>query len=142
MFGDVIDGCFTPTAAGLMLDDWWHKLASKFEGILELDEFIVMPNHAHGIIWLNDPVGAASRGLPAPNAVSLPTVLDWYKTMTTNAYIRGVRADGWARFERRLWQRGYYEHVVRDDDDLNRIRQYIIDNPTRWSEDEEHPDAR
>ena len=86
-----------------------------------------------------DAVGAAPRGRPA---VSLPAVLDWYKTMTTNAYIRGVRNDRWPPFEKRVWQRGYHEHVVRDDDDLNRIRQYIIDNPVRWSEDEEHPDAR
>jgi REP element-mobilizing transposase RayT len=125
-----------------MLDEWWQRLSAKFEEAVELDEFIVMPNHVHGIIWLvpgSDTVGAAPRG--RPNAVSLPEVLDWYKTMTTNAYIRGVREHGWTPFAKRVWQRGYYEHVVRDDADLNRIRQYIIDNPTRWSEDEENPDA-
>ena len=142
LFGDVSDGSFTPTAAGVMLDEWWQKLPAKFEGAFELDEFIVMPNHVHGIIWLIEPAGAALCGRPAPNSISLPTILDWYKTMTTNAYIRGVREQGWPSFAKRVWQRGYYEHVVRDDDDLNRIRQYIIDNPTRWSEDEEHPDAR
>lgn len=142
LFGDVTDGRFTPTAGGAIPKEWWQKLASKFEGIVELDEFVVMPNHVHGIIWLVpaiDPVGAAPRG--HPNSVSLPEVLDWYKTMTTNAYIRGVREHGWPPFAKRVWQRGYYEHVVRDDADLNRIRQYIIDNPARWSEDEEHPDA-
>lgn len=145
LFGDVIDGAVAPTDAGRMLEGWWHKLVTKFERAVELDEFVVMPNHIHGIIGLTKAaavVGAAPSGCPAPSAVSLPTVVGWYKTMTTNAYVRGVRDAGWPLFAKRLWQRGYYEHVVRDDDDLNRIRQYIIDNPARWSEDEEHPDAQ
>jgi REP element-mobilizing transposase RayT len=53
--------------------------------------------------------------------------------MTTNAYIRGVRDDGWPSFDGRLWQRNYYEHVVRDGADLARIRAYIERNPARWA---------
>jgi putative transposase len=53
--------------------------------------------------------------------------------MTTNAYIHGVRDHAWPPFDRRLWQRNYYEHIVRDAADLPRIRAYIERNPARWS---------
>ncbi len=56
-------------------------------------------------------------------------VLQWFKTMSTNEYIRGVKQRGWMPFPGKLWQRNYYEHIVRNESELNRIRQYIIDNP-------------
>ena len=59
--------------------------------------------------------------------------------MTTNEYIRGVKAASWPSFNGRLWQRNYYEHVIREDCSLNRIRQYILDNPARWAFDRGKP---
>lgn len=59
--------------------------------------------------------------------------------MTTVTYVRGVKQNGRQPFARRLWHRNYYEHIVRDKDDLNRIRLYIADNPARWDEDWENP---
>ena len=69
---------------------------------------------------------------------SLPDIVQWFKTMTTNAYIRGVKELSWPPFPGRLWQRNYYEHVVRNEDDLNRLRLYIQDNPRKWLEDENY----
>jgi REP element-mobilizing transposase RayT len=66
-------------------------------------------------------------------------VVGWFKTMTTNAYIRGVKQSGWAPFDKRLWQRNYYEHIIRSEDSLRRIREYIATNPVRWAEDAENP---
>jgi REP element-mobilizing transposase RayT len=60
--------------------------------------------------------------------------------MTTNAYIHRVRTNEWQLFVKTLWQRNYYEHIIRNEDELNRIRQYIIDNPIKWSLDQENPD--
>ncbi len=62
----------------------------------------------------------------------IPGIIQWFKTMTTNEYIRGVRNAGWRPFDRRLWQRNYYEHIVRQDGSIDRIRKYIDDNPARW----------
>jgi REP element-mobilizing transposase RayT len=114
-----------------MLRSFWGKLSNKFP-MVQSDEFVIMPNHIHGIIMIT--VGATPRGCP-----NLGGIVDWYKTMTTNAYIKGVKKNQWAGFNGRLWQRNYYEHVIRDEEDLNRIRQYIIDNPIKWDEDEENP---
>ena len=68
-------------------------------------------------------------------------MVQWFKTTTTNAYIRGVRQDGWQPFPGRLWQRDYYERVIRNERELNAIREYIVRNPAHWEEDSEYPDA-
>ena len=69
-------------------------------------------------------------------APSLPMVMDWFKTMSTNEYIRGVKAGDYPRFEKRLWQRNYYEHVIRCETELYEVRKYIEENPLKWREDE------
>ena len=71
----------------------------------------------------------------------LPTIIQWFKTMTTNEYMRGVKTFGWSAFRGHLWQRNYYEHIIRSEDSLNRIRQYIVDNPALWDSDRENPTA-
>ena len=90
---------------------------------------VVDPNRA-----ATDDVRADLRVRPG---VSLPTVKQWFKTMTTNEYIRGVKQYGWRPFRGKLWQRNYYEHIIRDQIDLNRVRQYIIRNPLNWEENRE-----
>jgi putative transposase len=82
----------------------------------------------------NDRTGAHA-GAP------LPKIVQWFKTMTTNAYIHGVKTCGWPAFHDRLWQRSFYEHVIRNEESLNPIRQYIVDNPARWEFDRENPNA-
>ena len=62
--------------------------------------------------------------------------------MTTNDYIRGVKQRGWVSFPGKLWQRNYHEHIIRDEDELSRIRAYIINNPLQWELDRENPAAR
>jgi len=71
--------------------------------------------------------------------MSLPDVLHRFKTLTTKKYTDGVKQSGWTPFSGRLWQRNYYEHIIRDEESLNRIRQYILDNPARWAFDPENP---
>ena len=65
-----------------------------------------------------------------------------FKSLTTNAYIRGVREQGWARFDGRLWQRNFFERIIRNERQLNALRQYIVDNPTNWARDAENPDMK
>jgi len=133
--------------AGEAITRWWLELKRKFTTI-ETDEFIVMSNHCHGIIVIVDPTVGADLCVGPPNdrtdahaGAPLPTIVQWFKTMTTNEYIRGVKTLGWPSFRGQLWQRSYYEHVIRNADSLNRIRQYIIDNPVRWEFDRENPAA-
>ena len=71
--------------------------------------------------------------------MSLGDVVHRFKTMTTKRYSDGVKSSGWPSFRGRLWQRNYFEHVIRDDSSLDRIRRYIAQNPARWDVDEENP---
>jgi REP element-mobilizing transposase RayT len=69
-------------------------------------------------------------------------IVQGFKSETTDAYIRGVKEQGWPRFPGKLWHRNYYEHIIRNEDEPNRIREYICNNPLRWPYDAENPDRR
>jgi putative transposase len=65
----------------------------------------------------------------------LHRVIQWFKTMTTNEYIRGVKTLGWQPFNGKLWQRNYYEHIIRNEQSYQTISEYIINNPAKWNDD-------
>ena len=132
LFGDVVDEELRLNDAGEMAESVWAALPRRFPAV-RLDAFVVMPNHIHGIITI-DQSDAGSR-------VTLGDVISAYKSVTTVEYTRGVAGHGWPRSRGRLWQRNYYEHIIRDDRSLERIRAYILDNPARWPTDPENPSA-
>jgi len=130
LFGDIAGTEMRLNGAGRMVACWWNRLPEKFR-FVAVDEFVVMPNHIHGIV-----MNQATATPEGPAA--LGQIVAWFKTMTTNAYIRGVTDDGWRSFDGRLWQRNYYEHIIRSEDDLNHIREYIAMNPAKWAADREN----
>ena len=132
LFGDVVDEEMRLNAAGEMAESVWAALPRRFPAV-RVDAFVVMPNHIHGIITIDQS--------DADKRVTLGDVISAYKSVTTVEYTRGVAAHGWPRFQGRLWQRNYYEHIIRDDRSLERIRAYILDNPARWPTDPENPSA-
>jgi putative transposase len=122
LFGGIADGAVLLNDAGTMVLDWWNALSDRFPCVL-LNDYVLMPDHLHGIVVLQKFAG---------QPVALGTVIQWFKTMTTNAYIRGVRNGRWQPFEWHVWQRNYYERIVRSDEEMTRIRHYIDTNPQRW----------
>lgn len=84
---------------------------------------VIMPNHFHCIIKKED------------TNSSLIEIFHWFKTMTTNEYIRGVKQLGWPRFDGKLWQRGYWDHIIRDQKTYENISEYIFHNPLNWKSD-------
>ena len=74
--------------------------------------------------------------LGAHTGSPLSMVVRWFKTMSTNEYIRGVNELGWLSFDRKLWQRNYYEHIIRNDTSLQAITHYIANNPAQWQDDD------
>jgi len=141
--GEVLNDEMVLTDAGRLVEKWWLKLPDKFPNI-ELDYYVVMPNHFHGIISI---VGAdpcvCPDNLTGEHAGSpLQSIMQWFKTMSTNEYIRGVKQLGWMPFNRKFWQRSYYEHIIRNEKELNRIREYIQNNPLKWELDRENPESK
>ena len=102
-----------------MVDLWLWKLEENYQHVV-LDAYIVMPDPIHFILIKTE-----------KDEIPLSRMMTWLKTMTTNAYIKGVRNNGWLPFEKRMWQRNYFEHIVRNDRDLNEKREYIINNPLK-----------
>jgi REP element-mobilizing transposase RayT len=155
LFGEIDQNAMNLNPAGQMIEKWWLELSHKFPAV-EIDAFTVMPNHFHGIVVIADhaeadvrtDVGAALRVGPAMNLlspakpVSLPAIVQWFKTMTTNEYIRGVKTSAWTPFPGKLWQRNYHEHIVRNEEDLAAIRRYIDNNPQQWALDDENPERQ
>ncbi len=140
LFGDILKEKMVLNEAGEMIKKWWVETRNKFKNI-ELDEFVIMPNHFQGIVNI---VGADLRVCPENlgEHVGSPLhrIVQWFKTMTTNEYIRNVHNNMWKPFLKRLWQRNYYEHVIRNEDELNKIRYYIQTNPLKWHLDRENPE--
>lgn len=127
LFGSISSGEIKLNAAGNIIAKWYYKLESKFTAI-KCHDVVIMPNHFHCVIEIISNEG----GHADP---PLPVIIQWFKTMTTNDYIKGVKNNGWATFDRRLWQRNYYEHVIRNEESYSAIAEYIQTNPAKWRED-------
>lgn len=121
LFGTVVGGQMQRNGAGDMVADALRATTRLVEATL--DEYVVMPDHLHFIVVL-----------PGTDA-SLPDVVPRYKTWTTRRYRAGVASSGWRPYSRHLWQRGYYDRVIRSDTELDALRDYIRDNPARWHHD-------
>ncbi len=143
LLGEIIHGEMRLNQAGCMVERWWNKLESNFP-TLKTDFYVIMPNHFHGIALIAENTSSALPACPqgAHMGAPLQKILQWFKTMTTNEYIHGVKEHGWPQFQGSLWQRSFYDHVIRDEASLNRIREYISTNPLRWDLDRENPRSR
>jgi REP element-mobilizing transposase RayT len=193
VLGEITDGVMEVSPAGAMVQTVREELPCAYPGV-EIDAFVVMPNHVHDIVYLlpdeseririsgeddgnggqgqalgpaptrigaageavlgGDGVGATPCGCPCPQKpapygsdlanddaprLSLPDVVHRFKSLTTARYRAGVRNLGWEPFPGRFWQRNYYETVIRNQDDLDRYRRYIDENPIRWPSDRHNP---
>jgi putative transposase len=131
LLGDVVDGVMHLSQAGIEADRWWHEVSTKFPSA-EIERYAFMPNHLHAVVVLE--VGSSQRP-------SLSQVIQWFKTMSTSAYFRGVKKHGWPGVRGTLWQRSFYERVIRNQADLEQVAEYISNNPAKWTEDVENPAA-
>jgi len=149
LFGEVVNKEIVLSKFGLVAKQQWEKLPKRFPNI-ELGVYMIMPNHMHGIIVitdgrgtaenLNDLDGESSRRAPTheqfqkPVAGSIPTIIRSYKSAVSYRINLMRGTDGVP-----VWQRNYYEHVIRDEKDLRNKTDYIDANPLLWDEDDENP---
>lgn len=128
LLGRVVDSVFLPSAAGAMVQSEWEALSGRFAGA-SWDMSCVMPNHFHALIGLGIDQDFES------NRVSISSVMQAFKSITTVKYGTGVRQHGWPSYGGRLWHTGFHDYIVREERDLDRIRDYIESNPAMWNED-------
>jgi putative transposase len=140
VLGEIIRNEMHLTRIGEIVEECWEDIPKHFSNAV-LDEFVIMPNHVHGVVIL---VGARhavpqleippsdEERFGKPVCGSLSTIIRSFKSAASNR----IHSEGYSAF---AWQRNYYEHIIRDGNDLDRIRKYIADNVTKWSEDKENP---
>jgi len=156
LLGEVVDAVMRPSEFGQVVSRYWMRIPVHVAHV-ELDEWVVMPNHIHGIIMITgrgeaspEGVSSADRLTPGEGRLreqdvgrdaspllrsgSLGAIVGNFKSVTTRRVNR-MRGTPGVPF----WQRNYWEHIIRNDQSLHRIRAYIRDNPARWDADRLHP---
>lgn len=139
LFGQIVVDGMQLNPYGQSVQTEWMR-SQTLRSNVALDTFVVMPNHFHGVIVANEKDGTARRaptteGYARPVEGSIPTIVRAFKSAVTKG-INEMRKTPGAT----VWQRGYYEHVVRNEDELNKIREYIANNPMQWALDRENPE--
>jgi REP element-mobilizing transposase RayT len=119
LFGEIIDGIMRANDAGLLAQNEWKRLSIRFPGMYT-DDFVVMPDHIHGIIALESVIEKSRR---------LGTIIGAYKSTVTRL-INGLHHTPGAP----VWQRNYFEHIISNEKDFNKIQTYIEENPSKWGE--------
>ncbi|TRZ53070.1 transposase [bacterium] len=138
LFGEIIANEMSLNNFGMIARDEWIKSAA-IRSEIELDEFVVMPNHFHGIVVIHgrgDRPVAPTEQCPGPQPKSIGALVAGFKSAVTK-HINEIRTTPGLP----VWQRNYYEHIVRDDKELNGIREYINNNPMNWETDDEFAGA-
>jgi len=137
LLGSVVSDNIVLSPIGEVVAAAWHAIPRHFPTV-ELGAFIVMPNHVHGILVLRDVGAKHASPLHLPprgtSPGSLAAILQSFKSAASRGVNQQQGTPG-----RKLWQRGFYDHVIRDDEELNRLRRCIEDNLLRWALDEENP---
>ena len=137
LFGEIVNGEMRMNELGRVAHSVWKEIPAHFPQV-ETDAWVVMPNHVHGILLIAHNARATHasplRPSSGPPKRSLGAIVGSYKSAVSKRINQSCRTPGVP-----LWQRSYYDHVIRNDADLNRIRQYIAENPARWHEDHENP---
>ena len=158
LFGTIVGDDMKLNDAGRMIQTIW-KTMPKHLPVVQIDEFVVMPNHFHGILIIEPDSDSDVRLIPGHFAEkcayenqgehkvrpygtdedSLGRVIQVFKSLTTLGYAKGVICRSWPRFPGKLWQRNYYDRVIRNGNEFGRARDYLANNPVKWALDRENP---
>ncbi len=117
------DLCVVPSVQNEIIHRWLKETENKFD--LKIDKYIIMPNHLHMIVTITE--RHAGR--------SLQDIMRWFKTMTVNEYIKRVKEGTLQPFDKKLWQKSYHDHIIRNEKDYQKIWEYIDTNAVRWEND-------
>jgi len=116
---------------GKIIDTQWQDIPNQFDGI-ELDQYIIMPNHMHGILIINKRAQASG----APTA-QLGQIIRSFKSKCVINCLKYIQTNN-LNLSAKIWQRNYHDHIIRNNKSLQKAREYIINNPANWAEDEEN----
>ena len=130
---DVVGGaaCLHPVKVklskiGKIINKQWNNIGTTYDGV-ELDQYVIMPNHIHGIVIIHD------------QNTTINKIIRSFKSKSTMEYLKYIKRNN-MNISVKIWQQSFHDHIIRNERSLDRIRQYISTNPATWAEDEENPD--
>ena len=123
------------STCGQIIERQWLDLPNQFDH-LELDEYVIMPNHVHGILILNNRTPAGLRA-QASSARTISHIIRSFKSRSAMEYLQFIKANN-LNVSGKIWQRSFHDHIIRNERSLNAIRKYILDNPINWEQDIEN----
>ena len=141
LFWEINNGVMRLNEYGRIVEKEWFRTGNIRINV-DLDEFVIMPNHLHGILLINNRMNALrrgvlqyapARGLRSPSQ-TIGAIIRGFKSAATKSINLSRRTPG-----RPLWQRNYFEHVIKNENELFGIREYIRGNPLQWNMDEDNP---
>ncbi|KPL19229.1 MAG: transposase [candidate division Zixibacteria bacterium SM23_81] len=138
LFGRVREGHVCLNRLGLLVKRYWRWLPLRYSYV-KLDKWVIMPNHLHGIVVIADENVCRGGSRTAPTAVvprrkALGRLIGAFKTASTKEINKIIKTPG-----RPIWQRNFYDHVIRSETELRLIREYIVNNPLKWELDRNNP---
>ena len=134
LFGEIVNGEMVLNDFGKIVSKKWQWMETQYEYV-ELDAWILMPNHLHGILIIHDDGRGGSRPAPTPiKHIPLGGLIGAFKTVSTKQINILRDTEGQV-----VWQRNYYERIIRNEPEMDRITRYIESNPLRWADDDENP---
>ncbi|MCL5257095.1 MAG: transposase [Chloroflexi bacterium] len=147
LLGEVLDGQVKLSQYGSIIEREWLR-TSEIRSEVELDEFVIMPNHLHCIVFFKEPQADRDRAHGrAPLQEGASDSQDLRKPRSLGSLVAGFKSAATTQINALrgtpgvpVWQRNYYEHVIRNEEELQRVRHYVLTNPTRWELDSENPD--
>lgn len=137
LFGSIREGKMELNQAGKMVENTFIEIPNFITGV-KFDPYQVMPNHIHAIVLIQRDPGRPQRGAPTENVIALTDIMGRFKSLTTRRYGSGVRKHGWRKYEGQLWQRSFYERVIRNEREHQAVVDYILANPTNWARDKNY----
>ncbi|MFA4910834.1 MAG: transposase [Desulfobacteria bacterium] len=137
LFGNIVNFNMELSTLGKIVEQEWHEILKRFPDV-ELDAFVIMPNHIHGIIivWATIVVAQNNRAGARP-APTIGKIIGTFKSLCIHDWLGYVKENGLGTVGK-FWQRNYYEHIIRNETELDKIREYIITNPLNWESDENY----
>jgi len=131
LFGEIVEGAIRLSELGIVVQSVWNDLPLHYSRLI-IDAFVIMPNHIHCVVFIGTD-GAGLKTAPTMKHHGLPEIIRGFKTFSSRRINEKRQTMGIS-----VWQRGYHEHIIRDDESLDQIREYIANNPLKWDIDREN----
>jgi REP element-mobilizing transposase RayT len=134
LLGRIVNDSVELSEAGKMTDERFLNIAKESD--INIDKYVIMPNHIHAIVTISSQGAMQDTGTTQGSFPTVSQMIQRFKTITTKLYIDGVKTGMFPPFDKKIWQKSFFDHIIRNEKSYLEVWQYIDENPLKWKEDE------